>query len=59
MRDLLKMMELLADALAALLRKRRTEEIQESYDANHADPQKRFAERLGDGSADCLRDKRQ
>lgn len=42
-----------------LLRKRRTEEIQESYDANHADPQKRFVERFGDGSADCLRDKRQ
>lgn len=59
MSALLKMMELLADALAAWLRKRKAEEIQESYDANHADPQKRFAERFGDGSADCLRDKRQ
>lgn len=59
MSGLLKALELLANALAAWLRTRRTREIQESYDANHADPQKRFAERFGDGSADCLRDKRQ
>ena len=59
MSGLLKALELLANALAAWLRKRKAEEIQESNDANHADPQKRFAERFSDGSADCLRNKQQ
>lgn len=47
MTALLKLLELFVDELARLLRVERARDIQEDYDANHADPQRRFAERFG------------
>ena len=47
MNAILKLLGLLADELTRLLRLQRAREIQEKHDANHADPQGRFADRFG------------
>ncbi|MFM5790063.1 hypothetical protein ACET6V_04380 [Aeromonas caviae] len=46
----LKLLELFADELSRLLRLQRAREIQEKHDANHTDPQGRFADRFGAAS---------
>ncbi len=51
----LKLLELIADELARLLRIQRAREIQEEHDANHDGPQGRFADRFGPAS-DRVRD---
>ena len=55
MNAILKLLGLLADELTRLLRLQRAREIQEKHDANHADPQGRFADRFGP-SSDRVRD---
>ena len=55
MNAFLKLLGLLADELSRLLRLQRTREIQEKHDANHADPQARFADRFG-AASDGVRD---
>lgn len=51
----LKLLELAIDELMRLLRIQRAREIQAEHDANHADPQGRFADRFGP-SSDRVRD---
>lgn len=46
----LKLLELVVDELMRLLRIQQAREIQEEHDANHADPQGRFADRFGAAS---------
>lgn len=55
MSALLKLLELFADELMRALRLQRAREIQEDHDANHDDPQGRFADRFGPAS-DRVRD---
>lgn len=53
----LKLLELVVDEISRLLRIDRAREIQENSDANHADPQGRFASRFGPGNG--VRDNKQ
>ncbi|AJQ53997.1 TPA: hypothetical protein F3L15_09650 [Aeromonas hydrophila] len=55
MSAILKLLELFADELMRALRLQRAREIQEDHDANHDDPQGRFADRFGPAS-DRVRD---